>query len=103
MNYWPAIVFGWPVVILGGALLVAGIVRQKSSLSLAGALLVTIFCAYLALMPPPFRWLALAALGGVYGSFFAVQKSASMIAALLLTPFFVVFIVTAYSVLTQDG
>lgn len=101
MNYWPAIIFGWPTVILGGVLLIAGIVRQNSSLSLFGAILVSLFCGYLALMPPPFRWLALAALAGITGSYFAVKRQASVVASLLLVPFFALIFITAYAVLNE--
>ena len=101
MEYWPAIIFGWPGAILGGALLASGIVFRKFGLSIAGAVIATGFCAYAILIPPPFRWFGVLALTGNYLSAVAIRGQAVVWAAALLIPFAVLAVVLAFAVLAQ--
>jgi hypothetical protein len=101
MQYWPAIVFGWPSVALGGSLLVAGVISNRARLCIAGGLLVTGFFLYISLHPTPLRWIALLALAGIVTCSIAVSRRASLLAALSLLPFFVVVVALAFAVLMQ--
>jgi len=101
MQYWPAIVFGWPAATIGGFLLVFGIIRQKAWLCVAGAILAAGFCMYVALNPPPARWIGLFALAGHLLCAFAVRRRATKLAAVSLTPFVTMFFVLAFLVLNE--
>jgi hypothetical protein len=101
MHYWPAIVFGWPAATIGGFLLVFGIIRQKAWLCVAGAILAAGFCTYMALNPPPARWIGLFALAGNFVCAVAVRRRAIKLAAFSLTPCATMFFILAFVVLTE--
>ena len=101
MQYWPAIAFGWPSVALGGSLLVAGVISNRTWLCIAGGLVVTGFFLYISLHPIPLRWIALLALAGIVSCSVAVSRRARLLAALSLLPFFVVVVSLAFAVIMQ--
>ena len=101
MQYWPLIVFGWPSVLVGLILQLAGIVRRNTLLAFSGAVISLGFCAYIVFSPPPFRWFGLVAMVGNFLSAVAVMKRRSGSAAIALVPFFVLVIYLALKVLAQ--
>lgn len=103
LHYWPLVVFGWPAVILGAGLLIAGVAGSRAWLSIAGAVLVSGFSAYMALMPGMVRWLGLAALVGAWASVTAVRKRLTWPAALALLPLHLLLVVVAYSLYANQG
>ena len=98
MQYWLMVVFGWPSAVLGGVLLIAGVLRQNTKLSIVGALVSTGFCIYVSLNPAPFRWLGLLAVSGNFLSAFAVRKHSYALAAISVIPFFLVALYLAVAV-----
>lgn len=101
MQYWPAIVFGWPSALLGAALLVAAIARRAFAAGIAGAILATGICAYASLAPPPLRWLGIVALGGNVASALAVRRGALTYAVVGLIPYVLLLVMLAVAVLRQ--
>ena len=83
---WPAIVFGWPAILTSIALSVMGIVRGRPKWLSAAAIIALPFSLYL-LGSPLFRWFGLAIPFLLAGAGFAIYKSRTRLAWLLLTPF----------------
>ena len=59
VNWWPALVFGWPAILLAVVLSVMGILRRKPVWLAVAATVVIPFSFYLA-GSPRFRWIGLA-------------------------------------------
>lgn len=103
LHYWPMVVFGWPAVILGAGLLIFGVARSRARLSLAGAVLVSGFSAYMAMMPGMVRWLGVAALVGAWASVAAVRNRLTWPAALALVPLHLLLLAVAYSLYAHQA
>jgi len=95
------IIFGWPGAIVGTVLMATGIVLSKPGLSFSGAVIATGFCLYIAMNPPPFRWIGLLALLCNFLSAVAVRRQATAAATTLVIPFLLMESYLAYAVLTE--
>ena len=93
------ILLGWPSAIVGTVLLIAGIASRTLWLSVLGALAATGFCAYIALSPPPGRWLGLAALVANWLVVIAVWRRAVAWACAAMLPLLLTVSVVGYAVL----
>lgn len=87
MEYWSAIVFGWPSALCGIALLILGIAWRNAWVAWVGAAVSAGFCAYVAMNPPPFRVIGLVALACNGLCAVAVARRAVLPAVALLLPF----------------
>lgn len=58
MNFWPAILFGWPAIITAIALSIAGVIRKKPAWFVVAVVLVIPFSFYLT-GSPRFGWMGL--------------------------------------------
>lgn len=85
-EWWPAVVFGWPAIMVAVGLSVAGIVRKKPKWLVVAAIIVIPFSFYLA-GSPKFRWVGLMfpLLLGIAA--IAVKRDRIPVAWLLLAPF----------------
>lgn len=86
MQIWPAIVFGWPSLILGSILVVAGVAFRRAAIAAVGALAGSGFLAYLAMNPFPARLFGLLALAGNAAAAFALSRRKTRFAWLSLLP-----------------
>ena len=86
LEAWPAIVFGWPAIMVSIALSVTGIVRQKPKWLVIAAIVALPFSLYLA-GSPVFRWLGLAIPFLLVGASIASYYDKSRVAWTLLAPF----------------
>lgn len=86
MQIWPAIVFGWPSLIVGSILVVAGVALRRTAIAAVGALVASGFFAYLAMNPPPTRLFGLLALAGNAAAAIAVGRRRIRLAWLSLLP-----------------
>jgi hypothetical protein len=85
IEWWPAIVFGWPAVIGAMALSVAGIVRKKPGFLLTAAVIVLPFALYLA-ATPRLRWVGLLLPVSLLVAAAALKKGRPTVAWALLVP-----------------
>ena len=85
IEWWPALVFGWPAVIGAMALSIAGIVRKKPGFLLTAAIIVMPFALYLA-ATPRFRWVSLLLPVSLLVAAAALKKGRPTIAWVLLVP-----------------
>ena len=85
MSAWPAIVFGWPAVLLALVLSVLGIARLKPAYVAGGAALAIPFSFYLT-GTPRFWWMGLGIPLLLIGAAIAVKYRRAEIAWTLLVP-----------------
>ena len=100
IQYWPALVFGWPAVIATFALCVAGIVRKRSGFLLAAAIIVLPFSAYLA-ATPRFRWIGLLIPLSIAIAALAIKRDRVVIAWIFLVPFVAISSWVALAVINE--
>jgi hypothetical protein len=86
LDNWPAILLGWPAILLALGLAVSGIVRNKARWPVIGAVLVLPISLYLA-GSPRFGWLALSIPLSLAGTSIAIYLRHTKLAWLLLVPF----------------
>ena len=86
VNWWPALVFGWPAILLAVVLSVMGILRRKPVWLAVAATVVIPFSFYLA-GSPRFRWIGLAIPLLLFGASIAVYRCRPALAWFLLVPF----------------
>ncbi len=85
VNWWPAVVFGWPAILLALALSVLGITKRKPAIIAASAIIATPFSLYLG-GGPRFGWLGFMIPVLLLGANVAVRYRRVEIAWLLLVP-----------------
>ncbi len=90
LQIWPAIVFGWPAILIALALAVTGIVREKRVWLIAATILVLPISFYL-FGSPRFWWLGLSIPLLLSGASFAVSRRRNKIAWALLVPVLGIF------------
>ena len=83
---WPAIVFGWPAILVSISLSITGIVRQRPKWLVVAACVALPFSLYLA-GSPAFRWFGLATPFLLVGSSIATNYDKTRIAWSLLGPY----------------
>jgi len=86
LEMWPAIVFGWPAILLSIALSAIGIVRKRPKWLVVAAILALPFSIYL-VGSPAFRWFGLAIPLLLAGAGYSIFKNHSGVAWFLLAPF----------------
>jgi len=99
-QWWPAIVFGWPAVIVTLLLSVTGIARKKPVLLVIATIVVTPFSFYL-MGSPRFGLVGLAIPLLLVSSSIAVHRRHLVLAWMLLVPVVGVFSRLAMLVLRQ--
>lgn len=99
-QWWPAIVFGWPAVIVTLLLSVAGIARKKPVLLVIATIVVAPFSFYL-MGSPRFGLVGLMIPLCLLGSSIAVHRRYMALAWLLLVPFVSVVGRLAFVVLSR--
>jgi hypothetical protein len=87
LEYWPAVVLGWPSAICGLILLIWGAASRNAWLSAAGALVSLGFCCYMAMNPFPFSLWALFAVAFNVASVVAARLRARVLSLGLTLPF----------------
>ena len=100
-EWWPAVVFGWPAVIVSVTLAAVGIVYRKSVLLLVSAVLAAPFSFYLSGAE---SWVAMAGAAiplTLVAAAYAVKRRRPWIAWCLLAPFVGVAIWLAVIVISQ--
>ncbi len=85
VNWWPAVVFGWPAILLAIVLSVAGIAKRSPSVLVASAVIATPFSLFLG-GSPRFGWLGFMIPVLLLGASVAVRYRRVEIAWLLLVP-----------------
>lgn len=101
MTWWPVIVFGWGSGIAGAVLLLAGAVTGRRGLGVAGVVVSAGLCGYLAMNPPPARWLGLFAFLTTCLSAAATWRKARPLAIVLALPLFALLAWLAWAVAEQ--
>jgi hypothetical protein len=96
MHIWPAIVFGWPSLIVGSILVVVGVALRRAAITAAGALIAVGFLAYLAMNPYPTRLFGLLALTANAAAALAVWRRRTVLAWLSLIPLLSIWIGLVY-------
>jgi len=86
---WPALVFGWPAVVVSALCAVGGLALRRASIMMAGAFLATPFCWYLG-MTPRFRYIGPSALLLYFLGVYAVSRGMDRIAVACALPFVIV-------------
>ncbi len=100
-EWWPAVVFGWPAVVVSVVLAAAGIVFRKPALLVVSAVLAAPFSYYLSGAE---SWVALAGAAipiTLVAGAYAVKRRLSWVAWCLLAPFVGVAIWLAVVVVSQ--
>lgn len=103
LDWWPAIVLGWPSALVGGALLVAGGLSGKRLLAGLGALSSLGFCLYVSMNPMPLRLAGVLALVCNVAFVLAVRRGLHPTAFLWLVPFFALAAFAAQAALSAGG
>ncbi len=85
VNWWPAVVFGWPSILLALVLSVIGIAKKSPLLLVVSAVVATPFSLYLG-GSPRFGWLGFIIPVLLLGASVAVRYRRVEIAWLLLVP-----------------
>ena len=85
VNWWPAVVFGWPAILLAIVLSVVGIAKRSPSVLVTSALIATPFSLFLG-GGPRFGWLGFMIPVLLLGASVAVRYRRVEIAWLLLVP-----------------
>lgn len=85
MSWWPAVVFGWPAILLALMLSVLAIIRRKPSVLFASAAIVAPFSLYLG-GTPKIGWLGFMIPVFLIGAGVAVHHRRVTAAWLLLAP-----------------
>ena len=86
LQMWPAIVFGWPAILLSIALSAVGIVRKRPKWLVVAAIVALPFSLYL-VGSPAFRWFGLAVPFLLVGAGIASYYGKTRVAWTLLAPF----------------
>ncbi len=86
LQMWPAIVFGWPAILLSIALSAVGIVRKRPKWLVVAAIVALPFSLYMA-GSPAFRWFGLAVPFLLVGAGIASYYDKTRVAWALLAPF----------------
>ncbi len=86
LEAWPAIVFGWPAIMVSIALSVTGIVRQRPKWLVIAAIVALPFSLYLA-GSPAFGWLGLSIPLLLAGAGVASRYDRPIVAWSLLVPY----------------
>jgi hypothetical protein len=86
LEAWPAIVFGWPAILVSISLSITGIVRQRPKWLVVAAFVALPFSLYLA-GSPAFRWFGVAIPFLLVGASIAINYDKTRIAWTLLAPF----------------
>lgn len=86
LEIWPAIVFGWPGILVSIALSVMGIVRGRPKWLFAAAIIALPFSLYLA-GSPLFGWLGLSIPLLLAGAGISIRHRHTRVAWFLLAPF----------------
>jgi len=86
LQAWPAIVFGWPAILVSIALSVMGIVRGRAKWLFAAAVIALPFSLYLA-GSPAFRWFGLVFPFLLVGAGISIRHRRTRVAWFLLAPF----------------
>jgi hypothetical protein len=94
-DWWPAVVFGWPAVVLALSAFAGGFLTSRSWLGLLGALISAPFCFY-ASGYPLFHWIAPIGLCANFVAAWLLHRRRHDIAFAALVPF--VMIVTTLAV-----
>ena len=94
MEWWPAVIFGWPAVVLAFATFAAGFLTNRTWLGFAGAAFAAPFCFY-ASGYPLFEWFAPIALAANFVSAWLLYRGRADIAFAALLPFMMVAAVLA--------
>jgi hypothetical protein len=97
---WPAIVFGWPGVIVSIGLSVVGLGWRSWRLVMAGLVIGTPFMILLSGYPG-FRVPALLIVSAYVGALYAVRRGRRVLAACLILPYVGIAGLIAWSVLNQ--
>jgi hypothetical protein len=100
VSWWPALVFGWPAIILALILSVLGITRRRCVLLAAAAVITMPFSFYL-LASPVLGWSGLAIPSCLLGAGAAIRYHRTTLAWLLLLPVFCIIAWVANAVLSQ--
>ncbi len=85
LNWWPALVFGWPAILLASVLSVVGITKRSPSVLVFAAVIATPFSLYLG-GSPRIGWLGFMIPVLLLGASVAVRYRRMEIAWLLLVP-----------------
>ncbi len=85
MSWWPAVVFGWPAILLAMGLTVLGIIKRSPALIVVAAVIATPFSLYLG-GSPRIGWFGFMIPVLLLGSSIAVRHRRLEIAWLLLAP-----------------
>jgi len=85
LEIWPAIVFGWPAILVSIALSVMGIVRGRPKWLFAAAIIALPFSFYLA-VSPAFRWFGLVFSFLLAGAGISIRHHHTRVAWFLLAP-----------------
>ena len=86
LEIWPAIVFGWPAILVSIALSVLGIVRGRPKWLFAAAIIALPFSFYLA-ASPVIGWLGLTIPLLLAGAGISIRHRHTRVAWFLLAPF----------------
>ena len=89
VEWWPAVVFGWPPVVVAFTAFAAGFLTTRTWLGFIGAAIAAPFC-FAASGYPLFHWVALVALGANFVSAFLLHRGRADIAFAALVPFMMV-------------
>lgn len=99
LDFWPAIVFGWPSAVGGAILLAAGVLRLRAGVALAGVLVSAGFLTYIALNPMPLRAVGIGCLIANVACAVAVRLRRRRDAVLWLLPYLALVVYLAGIVL----
>ena len=102
MSWWPAVVFGWPAILLAIVLSVVGIIKRSAAVLVASAVVATPFSLYLG-GTPRVSWLGFLMPVLLLGAGVAVRNRRIEIAWLLLMPVVAVVGWVASLVIEQSG
>ena len=86
LEMWPAILFGWPAILISLALSVMGIVRKRPGWLVVAAIIALPFSLYLS-GSPVFGWLGLGIPLLLPGASIAIYYGQTIVAWSLLAPF----------------
>ena len=100
VNWWPAVVFGWPAVILALILSVAGIVRKRPIWLFVAAIILIPITIYL-IGSPRIGWMGFTIPVSLSGAGIAVRRRREGLAWVLLAPFVGVFVWLAIIVMGE--
>lgn len=100
LDAWPAILFGWPAIVVALALSVTGIVRRKPLLLLFAIILVGPISLYVT-GSPRYWWLGLSVPLLLAGASIAIRFRQNTVAWSLVGPVFGIFSWLALAAITQ--